>query len=219
MYKSEIEARICFFACNFLWDALSLFHVVNEEIAKDRIDEPYLNKWGKSFENLAHWSLEERWIPVAQGEIAYSEKDLLAETDKFGEFLMFWWDNALNNVAIEMYRKCTSLNESMWLYHYYCRFLQQVLVEFDQVLKELGFSSVYYQRYQNSISLFQDMAAAMELERPFLNNPGGIDKTVIQEIWAEMDAFAAKLGAEWRQAVLEAARHLRLPEFINDEVK
>ena len=59
------------------------------------------------------------------------------------------------------------------------------------------------------------MAAAMEQERPFLDGTGDIDEATMQATWAEIDAFAARLGAEWRQAVLEAARNQQLPDFIS----
>ncbi len=110
------------------------------------------------------------------------------------------------------------LSEPVWVYYCYCRFLWQVLQKFDRIMQDLGSSSVYYQRYQESIGLFQDMAAAMEQERPNSNDTGDIDEGTVQIIWAEIDAFAARLGAEWHQAVLEAARHQQLPGFVDEQL-
>jgi hypothetical protein len=55
----------------------------------------------------------------------------------------------------------------------------------------------------------------MERERPFLDKPGNVDEATIQAVWEEIETTAARLGTEWRQAVLEAARHQRLPDFIS----
>lgn len=83
-------------------------------------------------------------------------------------------------------------------------------------MQDLGSSSVYYQRYQESIGLFQDMTAAMEQGRPNLNDTGDIDEGTVQVIWTDIDVSAARLGAVWHQAVLEAARNQQLPGFVDE---
>jgi hypothetical protein len=213
MYTSSLEARVYFFACNFLWDALSLFHYLDEEIAEENIGLLYLEKWSEPFADLINWALEGRFYPFEQEQLSRGEKDLwLAEADTFGESLAIHFGNALSKAATDGSRKHTILSESMWLYHCYCKFIQQVLTEFGQILQQYSSSSRYYEYYNEHTTLFQEMAAAMERERPFLDN---VDEATIQAVWEEIETTAARLGTEWRQAVLEAARHQRLPDFIS----
>jgi len=62
MLKSTLEGRIYFFACNMLWDVLSLFHYLDEDVAKQRIGPLHLT-WSTQFADLANWALEERYLP------------------------------------------------------------------------------------------------------------------------------------------------------------
>jgi hypothetical protein len=125
----------------------------------------------------------------------------------FGDLLI---GHAANSHAIQ-----PVLSEPMWVYYSYCRFLWYALKEFDQIMQELGVSSIYYQRYQASINLFHDMVTAMERERPFLDKPDNVDEATMQAVWEEIDTTATRLGAEWRQAVFEAAYNQQLPDFIS----
>lgn len=212
MLRMSLEARIYFFACSFLWDLLSFFHYLDEEIAEGQIRELYL-KWSGPFEDLAHWALEEKFFPIEEGKITRNEEDLLLSTaETFLDTPIVLWSNGLNTEAVEMHKKYTNVSKPLWIYYYYCRFLKQVLSEFDGVLQELGNSSIYYGHYQQDISLFTDMAKALEKERPFLNT-ADVSEATRRAIWGEIDAYAAKLGAEWRQLVLSAARDLKLPDF------
>jgi hypothetical protein len=214
MFTSSLEARTYFFACNFLWDVLSLFHYLNEDIAKERIDSPYLFKWGKPFENLAHWALEERWFPINSDKLAKSEEDmLLSAADTLGDLVTFRWGSELNVIAEGTHKRYPSMSESMWLYYYYCGFLRQTMVDFERVLQEPGSSMMYYEHYQKHIGLFRDMAAALEREHPFLDTQTDISADIVEAVLGDIDAQAQKLGAEWRQAVHSAAHDLKLPDF------
>lgn len=218
MYTPSLEARVYFFACNFLWDALSLFHYLDEEVAKENIGLLYLEKWSAPFANLINWALEGRFYPFEQEQLSRDEKDLLlAQADTFGESLAIHFGNTLSKATMEGYRQHGTLSESMWLYHCYCQFIQQILTEFEDILRQYSSSSRYYEYYNEHMTLFQEMATAMERERPFLDKPGNVDEATIQAVREEIEAIAARLSTEWRQAVLEAAHHQRLPDFISPE--
>ncbi len=205
------------FSCDFLWFILSLFLYLDEEIAKEDDIGRLGLKWNKLSEDLAQWAIEEGYFPLKNDSITEEDKKTLSLIGgELGNSLMFHFADTLHSIAIDSYVKNPLFGESIWLYYYYCRFLWQVLREFDQIMQESGHSSVYYKRYQESTGLFQDMAAAMEHERPFLDNQEGIDEDTVHSIWAEIDNFAIKLGNEWRQTVLEAAHNQKLPDFMNE---
>ncbi len=210
------DAQLYYIACEFLWSSITLFHYLSEEVATENIGKLQL-KWSGAHEDLASWALEERFFAIESEVITKNEQEkLLSTTETLGDTLVFRWGDALNTFAGSMLQKSSYTSKSKWLYFSYCRFLKQVLVEFNRVIQEMeemGGSPAYYEHYQESIELFNDMAAAMERERPFLDNQNGVDEDTKQAVWAEMDAFAAKLGTEWRQAVLSAARNLKLPDF------
>jgi hypothetical protein len=146
--------------------------------------------------------------------MAKDEKDLLLSTaDNVGDLLSLRWENALNAVAIEMHGKYPDVSESMWLYYYYCGFLRQTLTEFDRVLQESDSLRTYYEHYRERIGLFNEMATALERERPFLDAQADVTEAVIKAVGAEIDIHSSRLGAEWRQAVQSAARDLRLTNF------
>lgn len=210
-----LEVRIFFFACDFLWCVLSLYHYLDEEIATEDIGSLYL-KWAAPHSDLAEWAGEERIFSIHSEQITKNEKDKLSSlSDTFGDSLIIYWGNAIKNVAIDMNQKYPEINESLWLYYHYCSFLHQVLTEFDEVLQNLASSPIYYEHYRQDISLFNDMAKALENERPFLDSTN-VSEATVQVIWDEIDAYVVKLGAEWRQAVHSAARDLKLPDHFEN---
>jgi hypothetical protein len=214
MPESSSEARIYFFACNILWDVLSLFHYLDEEVATENIGALYLEKWSAPFAKLTNWALEERWFPIDKERIPRAEKDLLLSTaDDLGDLLALHWSNELNTAAIAAHERRPGASESMWLYYYYCGFLRQVLTEFDRVLQERCSSTAYYEHYREHVGLFGDMAAALEPERPFLGATADVSEATLKTVWGEIDASASELGAGWRQAVYSAAHDLKLPDF------
>jgi hypothetical protein len=214
MLKSSFKGRIYFFVCNNLWDVLSLFHYLNEEVATESLGSFYLEKWGAPYEDLAHWALEERWFPIDREKVPREEKDLLLSTaDQLGDLLASHWSDKLKIAALEARKRYPSVSESMWLYYLYCGFLRQVLREFDRVLREQGSSTAYCERYQEHIGLFDDLVAALEQERPFLDTQTDVSNSFKESAWGDLDAHASNLGAEWRQAVHSVARDLELPTF------
>jgi hypothetical protein len=213
MSDSSLAGRIYFFACDFLWDVLSMFHYLDEEVSTEDIG-PLDLKWRTPFANLANWALEERWFPINNEELARSEKDLLlSAADTLGDLATFRWGSELNVIAKETHKKYPSMSESMWLYYYYCGFLRQTMVDFDRVLQELDSSTTYYAHYQEHIGLFSDMAAALERERPFLDKQTDMSKEIVEAVGGDIDAWASRLGTEWRQAVHSAAQYRKLPDF------
>jgi hypothetical protein len=217
MFQLPSSTLTHLFSCHFLWVSLSLSLYLNEKDVKGNIGL-LSTKWGKQSDLLAHWTIEEGYFILGRVPISQVDKDTITSiAGELGDVFMLHLADILSKSASSLYAKKIPLEESIWCYYYYCQFLWQVLQEFDQIMQELGVSSIYYQRYQASIDLFHDMAGAMERERPFLDKPGNVDEATIQAVWAEIEATAARLGTEWRQAVLEAAHHQRLPDFISPE--
>lgn len=211
-----LEARIFFFACDFLWCAVSLYHYLDEEIATEDIGSLYL-KWATPHSNIADWSGEKRLLPLPTEQTLKDEKDeLFSLADTLGDLLIIHWGNAIKNAAINMNQKFSEISESIWLYYYYCSFMRQILSEFERVLQEPNSSSMYYEVYQQDISLFNDMAKALENERPFLDKRTSVSDATVQTIWDDIDNHVAKLGEEWRQAVHSAARDLELPDSFKN---
>jgi len=209
----SITARIYYFACYFLWDALSMFYYLDEDIAKDRIGQFYW-RWSDPFEKLTNWALEERYYPEERENIVINQGDIpFTEGDKLSDSLTLYFGDVLSFVATDAHQKHSTISESLWLYYYYCGFLRQVLTEFDRVLQEQDNSAAYYEHYQEHIRLFNDMAIAMEHELFLLDSLKDDSAVVPKAVRDEVNAYAGKMGAEWRQAVLSAARHLELPDF------
>jgi hypothetical protein len=195
--------------------SLSLSLYLNEKDVKGNIGLLSI-KWSKQSDLLAHWTIKEGYFVLDRVQISQVDRNgTISIAGELGDLLMLHLADALSKSASSLYATKMILDESVWLYYYYCQFLWQVLEEFDQIMQELGVSSIYYQRYQASLDLFHDMATVMEQERPFLDKPDNVDEATMQAVWEEIDITAARLGAEWRHAVLEAARNQQLPDFIS----
>lgn len=217
MLVSTLAARLYYFACIFLYDVLVLANYLDEEVAKESISHS-TTKWRGPFDNLIDWALEERFFPMYHEKLASSEEDVLfSKEEALGDLLTFYFAKELNDIAIQTHQKYPSVSESIWLYYYYCGFLRQALTEFEQALQEPGSAPIYYERYRQGLSLFNEMAKALESERPFLDTKTDASKAIVQAVWSDIDNFVAKLGAEWRQAVHAAARDLELPDSFKNE--
>jgi hypothetical protein len=205
------------FSYRFLWCVLSLFHYLDEDVAKENLGRSHL-KWSRPFNDLAGWATDEWYYLLDSRGIDHdsiNRFDLVG--GKLGDSLTYHFAGALTAVAADTHAETPALSDSMWLYYFYCRFIWRVLKEFDRVLQELGDSSAHYGRYQDSIGLFQNMHKAMELERPFLDSCEVSDATK-NAVWDKIDAHAEKLGLEWREAVRHAACYFEIPDFDADAV-
>jgi hypothetical protein len=218
MIKTTLSTLKYSFSYHFVWFVLSFYHYLVEKISEEDIGKYYL-KWSTPFENLANWAMDE-WRFVLESNKVSQEDILSLSSFSLGldDSLAHYFEYLLKNQAAFLYTRNQVLSVPVWSYYHYCYFVKQVIKEFDQIMREMGTSSVYYQRYQESFKLFQDMGAAMEQERPFLDNPENVDENTMHSIWAEIDKFSVGLGGEWRKAVLEAAVNQRLPDFINDSI-
>jgi hypothetical protein len=213
MNHSTLEARLYFFACTFMWCNLSLFHFLDEKVNADELISRFFLRWNSPFENLANWLGSARLFPLRSEKITGSEKELLFSTaDEFGDQLVFRIGGALVTEATVMHRNHPLLNESVWLYCYYCRFLQHTLTDFERILHDLLSSTIFYEHYSEHADLFEDMAAAMDRERTIMDSTFTVDSTR-NAVWVDINTFTQKLSAEWQHIVLSAAHHLSLPNF------
>lgn len=213
MVKSTLEARIQFFACNFLWDVLAMFTYLNEDMIDYRIDAGGYPKWNEQHESLLHWCLEERYCLIDQSEITNDEKERLFRiADEMSETIVFRWGVALDSVANKMYMNFPIMNRARWLYYNYCLFLRKTLMEFERVLLEYS-SPIYYEHYRMNYSSFEVLISILGNEYRLINNYNTSSVEISEKARDRMDFVATKLASEWRQAVIATARDLTLPNF------
>jgi len=215
VFQLSLPMLIYYFSCRFLWVTLSLFLYLDEEVAQGTISILGL-QWSKFSEDLAHWVTTEWHYVMSSAEISQEEKDSMSLiAGKLGDLLLFHFADVLGEIAADSHARKPILSEAEWLYYYYCSFLSQVLDAFDLLIRELNDS--YYRRYQESITLFQDMAV-IKKERPSLQQLSEVNVAIVKSVWVEIDAVALELATKWHQAVLEVARNQKLPNFVENDL-
>jgi hypothetical protein len=157
MFQLPSPTLTSLFSYHFLWVSLSLSLYLNEKDVKGNIGLLSI-KWSKQSDLLAHWTIKEWYFVLDRAQISQVDRNVtISVAGELGDLLMLHLADALSKSASSLYATKMILDESVWLYYYYCQFLWQVLQEFNRIMQELGTSSIYCQRYQESIDLFHEM--------------------------------------------------------------
>jgi hypothetical protein len=192
--------KVYYFACDSLWGILAL---LTEKVGTRENSFFYL-KWSAQYSKITNWALQEK--SFSEEKFTRDEQEnFVPRAEVAGDALIAQWDKSLHEVAHSAYEAYPSLSEPVWLYYYYCRFLQRVLVEFDGIIQED--LTPYFQRYQASKFLFNNLSSTLEYERPFFGPEVSIDKTIAGNLLTDLDTFAVRSGEHWRDAILSAVKN------------
>lgn len=200
------NARIYYFACELLWCALSLYQYLVEVVASPEIG-PLFSRLSTQMENIAGWALQERHSPIENEKPQPGEEEaLFSAAGKLRDPLTMGWSDELQAAARAAHQRFPLIGETTWLHYYYCAFLPQVLKEFDQLVQRLDSPNQFYQRYRKNITLFDNVREACQKEHPSVDKVDVVSQEALSELLTEMEAFAVRLGAQWRQTVISAAQ-------------
>ncbi len=192
-----------YFACDFLWCVLAL---ATEEVLNPETNVRFRQGWMIFHTKLADWALQERFDLFNHKKIPMKhQQELLSLADTASEVLMSRWLEKLHVAARNFCIQFPSLSEPKWLYYCYCRFLKQVLVQFEHILQGLDMSSPYYGLYKESAAIVKDLSGSLEREQPAHEPELSIEDTALIKLKVDMDIFATQLSADWGEAVILAA--------------
>lgn len=200
------DEHLYLFANWFLWAVFPILMYLNEKGALEGANPSM--QWVDACEVLADWAANESAY-TKHTRATQEERNIIYPkgVELVGSLTERLGDELLRGSFTD-YKQYPIINEAIWLHHHYCSFLLAVLKEYDQLIQGLGAQNELYQRYQENIGLFNNVINACQIERASLERPSNMNPETIDKLLADMDAFAARLGIEWREAVLYAVQNI-----------
>jgi hypothetical protein len=194
------EGLIYFYACDTLWCALSLFEYFLESENLGTVSSKY--QWTDSHNVLANWVADERFAPIDNGDLSNDEaQKLYAQSDERCDALIYKWSEQFRLLASETYAIYSEIDQTAYLYYYYCRWLLEILNQYSQVLENIKeATTTFYKRYQENLEKFTTLIDLLEKDQTVQAAQEQLRKTNLTS-FNEIDLKLMQLASTWREAL------------------
>ncbi len=182
-------------ACNCLWNSLSLFHFIFDDLITPELYEASI-AWIHYLEAIANWAGDEAYFPSSKTEASQVN---LYMTDEYGDYLIKRWANSLNTIAHNAYITRPEIPQLTYLYSSYCLYLAALLTRFSDLIKQHT-SPKYQRRYDLVVHNFDELHKLI-LNVSFLPQISQFSDALRKVLEAETELIAN----EWKALVLSAA--------------
>jgi hypothetical protein len=196
----SLQGRIFYFACDYLWNAVSVFNYLMDDLHAPDIAKAS-TKWADAHSRVGNWLSEEKFFSIDAENIPSTQADdiyRLSETS--GDTLINEWANVLWSITRDCHEIDTSIEETMWLYYGYCKWLSKAIDEFSNILTNQDMhQTVFYQHYNENATIFQELAQLLSNEQ--------LPIALRSEAEAILETRVGQLAVSWREAVYAAANN------------
>lgn len=185
------EGKRYFWACSYMWAALSVFHYLFDEVMTPDL-LTLSSSWSNERDTLVNWLQDEITFILDHEKVeTTSSKHLVTLADCSGDALIFKLAASIGQSAGELHKSHPDIELNAINYLLYVEWLKRVLLKFDGLIHASSLAeNLYYQRYvaNDLISMLCSLLNPLESkhELPQMN-------TV---------TFVEALSQEWENTVL-----------------
>jgi hypothetical protein len=195
------EIRLYYFACGFLWFTLSGFDYLLEKISSLDLHQRYWVGCDKSAD-FAEWLLNELLSAGDREDITEEEaKVMRSQIETLADPLVLEWAEKVRTAARDANKDANvSIDEEKRLYYFACGWSQQVLLEFDRLLKDKRSAELYERRQMSNVKS-DGFAKWLQDELSFANDYAGMGEEEARALRATIETLAEQLATEWGEKV------------------